>query len=81
MHIGRVYRATFSIGFCLAALVSFAADRAEFSGFLGDYSQLESVTDRYVDYVYSVPDFRTRMAPPDPKYTWPPDTAEEYTGP
>jgi hypothetical protein len=62
MHIGRVYRATFSIGFCLAALVSVAADRAEFSGFLGDYSQLESITDRYVDYVYAVPDFRTRMA-------------------
>lgn len=62
MHIGRVYRATFSLGFCLAALVSVAADRAEFSGFLGDYSQLESITDRYVDYVYSVPDFRTRMA-------------------
>ena len=62
MRIGRVYRTTFSIGFCMAALVSVAADRAEFSGFLGDYSQLAPITDRYVDYVCAVPDFKTRMA-------------------
>lgn len=43
--------------------MSFAANAAEkFSGFLDDYSQLEQVSDKYLDYRYFAPGVEDKLA-------------------
>ena len=61
-HMTYPQRVTTILALCFAR-TAFAADAAEFSGFLTDYSQLEPVSSaEYADYLYVVPDAYDRLA-------------------